>query len=387
MSVSAIIVAAGKGLRAGTQKPKQYELICGKPMIEWSISAFIHSPLISQTVVVVAPDDVETLSALSWSKQVKLVEGGTTRTGSVICGLAALNTETDVVLIHDAARPGVDEPIISTLIDSLQTFEAAVPTLAVVDALKRVGENHTLETVNRAEFKRVQTPQAFKLQTLRRLMAKAPANLVDDLAVLEVENIPVATVDGSERYGKVTFSGDFSRMEQLLTPQTSIRVGTGFDVHAFEPGNSVTLCGVEIPHTHKLQGHSDADVGWHALTDAILGAAALGDIGDHFPPSDPQWKNVDSAVFLAHSLKLIQSKGWGVANCDITLICEAPKVKPHRDAMRARTAELTGLPIDAISIKATTTEQLGFTGRREGIAAQAIVSLRSLTRGARENVS
>lgn len=387
MSASAIIVAAGKGLRAGTDRPKQYMPLGGKMMLEWSIETFRAAPEIEEIILVVAPEDLNSIENWEFTEDITVVAGGTTRTASVKKGLECVGAKADIVMIHDAARPGIDTTIVSRLASALMTQNAAVPALKVFDALKRVSPNNTLSTVDRSEYRRVQTPQAFRTKLLKRLMQTAPDDLVDDLAILEAENIPVALVEGSERYNKVTFAEDFARMEQLLVPQRPPRIGTGFDVHALEAGDHVTLCGVKIPHTHKLKGHSDADVAWHALTDAILGAAALGDLGDHFPPSDPQWKDADSGLFLAHSLKLVAEKGWQLANCDITIICEAPKVKPHRETMRKRTAELTGLPLDAISVKATTTEQLGFTGRKEGIAAQAVATLGPINGGTGDNVS
>lgn len=231
-------------------------------------------------------------------------------------------------------------------------------------------------TAPRDGLHRVQTPQAFRLKAIRDAHARAPHNLVDDLQAIEGNGAKIALTRGDIRLSKLTHPEDFDMLERLLgAPARAPRIGSGYDVHGFEPGDHVTLCGVNIPHSAKLQGHSDADAAWHALTDAILGAAALGDIGDHFPPSDPRWKNADSAIFLKEAQRLAEAAGYAVSNCDITIICEMPKVKPHRDAMRARTAGLLGLALDAVSVKATTTEGLGFTGQREGLAAEAVALL------------
>jgi 2-C-methyl-D-erythritol 4-phosphate cytidylyltransferase/2-C-methyl-D-erythritol 2,4-cyclodiphosphate synthase len=268
--------------------------------------------------------------------------------------------------------------MIANLIAAMGSADAAAPALAVSDALKRQAGAH-LTTVSRDALYRVQTPQIFKYGQICQALDQSD-DLVDDLAAIEALNGTVTLVTGSEHLAKITYPEDLNRLETLLMPQSPApRFGTGYDVHAFEPGSAVILCGVSIPHDQKLAGHSDADVAWHALTDAILGAAALGDIGDHFPPSDPQWKGAASEVFLEHAVTLAAQAGWALTSCDLTVICEAPKLKPHRDAMRTETARVTGLPISAISVKATTTEGLGFTGRREGIAAQASAVLTPLT--------
>lgn len=253
--------------------------------------------------------------------------------------------------------------------------DAAAPALAVTDALRRA-EGNELNAISRERLYRIQTPQAFRLKTLLEGLDASSDDLVDDLSAVEQIGAKIEIVPGDPRLRKITYPEDIELMSRLLPPLLSTpRIGKGYDVHAFEPGDSVTLCGISIPHDAKLQGHSDADAAWHALTDAILGAMALGDIGDHFPPSDAKWKGAKSSIFLKEAQRLALEKGYALANCDITIICEAPKVKPHREAMRARTAELLGLPLDAISVKATTTEGLGFTGRREGIAAEAVALL------------
>lgn len=369
----AIIVAGGRGQRAGADRPKQWQMLLGKRVIDWSIEAFVHHPQVSQVVIVAGPE----LGTLPESAKILQAKPGDTRTQSVLSGLAAATVSEDAtVLIHDAARPGIDAATISSLIARLQdpSVSGAAPAMPVADALKsNTGQNWT--NVDRTGLVRVQTPQAFRLGEIRAALSAAGADLVDDLAAIEAAGGRIDMVSGSARLTKITYPEDFDMMARLLSPTGAPRIGKGYDVHEFEAGTHVTLCGVAIPHIAKLKGHSDADAAWHALTDAILGAVALGDIGDHFPPSDPQWKGVDSGLFLKEAQRLAEAKGYVIANCDITVICEAPKVKPHREAMRARTAELLGLPLDAVSVKATTTEGLGFTGRREGIAAEAVALL------------
>ncbi len=369
----AIIVAGGRGQRAGAERPKQWQMLLGKRVIDWSIEAFVHHPQVSQVVIVAGPE----LGAAPESPKILQAKPGDTRTQSVLSGLATANVSDDaIVLIHDAARPGIDAATISSLIARLQdpSVSGAAPAMPVADALKsNTGQNWT--NVDRTGLVRVQTPQAFRLGEIRAALSDAGPDLVDDLTAIEAAGGRVDMIAGSARLTKITYPEDFDMLARLLSPTGAPRIGKGYDVHEFEAGTHVTLCGVAIPHIAKLKGHSDADAAWHALTDAILGAVALGDIGDHFPPSDPQWKGADSGLFLKEAQRLAEAKGYVIANCDITVICEAPKVKPHREAMRARTAELLGLPLDAVSVKATTTEGLGFTGRREGIAAEAVALL------------
>ena len=368
---AAIIVAGGKGSRSGRERPKQWEPLLSRRVIDWSVAAFLAHPGLLELVVVA--DEPATVTG--FSDRVTLVPGGDTRTASVRAGLAALSVPAETpVLIHDAARPGLTAGMIDALVGALAQSDAAAPALPVSDALKAEAAGH-LSTVPRDGLYRVQTPQAFRRAVIETALA-VPGAFVDDLEAVEAGGATVALVPGDPKLHKITYPEDFDLVTRLLAPFPPVpRVGKGFDVHAFEPGDHVTLCGVKIPHTAKLQGHSDADAAWHALTDAILGAAALGDIGDHFPPSDPQWKNADSGIFLKHAQKLVEAAGYTIGNCDITVICEAPKVKPHREAMRQSTADLLGLPLDAVSVKATTTESLGFTGRREGIAAEAVAVL------------
>jgi len=377
MQIAAIIVAAGQGLRAGGSLPKQLRDFGGRPVFKWSVDAVLSHSEIAQCVVVVPPGDANVYGEQT-PQGVSFASGGNSRTESVRAGLDACQLgDDDIVLIHDAARPGLSETVLNELIDAMQTADAAAPALPVADALKRKTDGR-IETVDRSELYRVQTPQAFRFGKIKAALA-AHQDLVDDLAAIEAMQGRVVLTTGRETLAKITYPEDQARLERLLmtSPKTP-RFGSGYDVHALEPGDEITLCGVSIPHSQRLVGHSDADVAWHALTDAILGAAALGDIGDHFPPSEPQWKGAASGIFLEHAIEIVNSAGWTLTSCDLTIICEEPKVKPHREAMRQKTAELTGLPIDAVSIKATTTEGLGFTGRREGIAAQATAVLAPL---------
>ncbi len=370
MLVAAIILAAGRGERAGGALPKQLQPMGGSAVYQWSVDAFQRHDQISQIILVVPREDLGAYRD-STTANVTVLPGGDSRTDSVRAGLSACDaSDDDIVMIHDAARPGLTDTVITDLISAMKTSDAAAPALPVADALKRKSGDQ-LADVSRDQLFRVQTPQTFRFGAIRKAL-ETSGQLVDDLAAIEALDGTVTLVAGSEHLAKITYPDDLKRLERLLMPNSSApRFGTGFDVHTFEPGDQVILCGVAIPHTHKLSGHSDADVAWHALTDAILGAAALGDIGDHFPPSDPQWKGAASEMFLRHAVDLVRHEGWLLSNLDLTVICEAPKVKPHREAMRAETARVTGLPIDAVSVKATTTEGLGFTGRKEGIAAQA----------------
>jgi len=379
MSIAAIIVAAGRGERAGGVVPKQRRTLGNRPVFLWSLEAFLRHPGIDECVLVVPASELAEYGE-HCPPGTKIIAGGDTRTASVVSGLEACSDDqTKAVLIHDAARPGIDANIISRLIDALDKTDAAAPALKVVDALKRRSADR-VESVDRDHLYRVQTPQAFAFRMIKSALSGG-GDFVDDLAAIEAQGGTVALIDGNERLAKITHPDDHRRMEQTLMPSAPTpRFGSGFDVHALVPGDGVTICGVTIPHSHKLEGHSDADVAWHALTDAILGAAALGDIGDHFPPSDPQWEGADSAMFLKHAVQIAERAGWQLTSCDVTVICEAPKVKPHREAMRQRTADITGLSLDAISVKATTTEGLGFTGRREGIAAQASAVLSPVAR-------
>lgn len=371
-----VIVAAGAGYRLGGPIPKQFRDICGRPMLLWSVSTMLQCDTLEALVVVCPPDGVDQVTALLPADvRIQAVPGGVTRADSVKAGLSALAAlSPEKVLIHDAARPGLSAEVIGELLAALDEAEAACPALPVVDALKRRDADGRLETVDRAGLVRVQTPQAFRYAVIRDAHAAATGDWVDDLALVEASGARIALTRGRAELMKVT-EGDDMEVASRLLASGRMRVGSGFDVHAFAPGDHVTICGVRVPHTHRLDGHSDADVGWHAVTDAILGAAALGDIGDHFPPSDPKWKGAASILFLKHAAKLASDRGYRVINVDLTLICERPRIGPYREAMRMATAEAMGLEVDAVSVKATTTEKLGFTGRQEGIAAQAVVLL------------
>lgn len=374
MKTGVVIVAGGKGLRAGGNAPKQLQTIGRKKLFQYSVDVFSdHSDISS--VVLVVPEGSENLYTPYIGANVVIAPAGETRSLSVRSGLNALCFENnDIVLLHDAARPGITPEIITGLIAALDHSDASAPALTMIDAVKRKTEEG-LETVDRTDLVRVQTPQAFRYGIIQKALSEGSDDAVDDLQAVEKLAGKVQLIKGSARLDKITHPEDFYYMSKLLLTPNTIRVGNGFDVHAFGLGDHVTLCGIDIPHDQSLAGHSDADVAWHALTDAILGAAALGDIGDHFPPSDPQWKGAASSVFLKHAQELAAKQGYRVQSCDLTLICEAPKVKPHREAMRASTATLLGLELSQVSMKATTTEGLGFTGRREGVAAQACAVL------------
>lgn len=371
MAFSAIVVAAGSGSRAGGDK--QWRDVGGRPMVRWSVEALLAAGADSVVVVIAqgaAPRATEALVGLTgW----RAVAGGATRAASVRAGLAALECADDSpVLIHDAARPFLGGAVIARLLEALNDADGALPALPVADSLRRGVEGLVVGGVERDGLWRAQTPQAFRLKTIRDAYAAwtSPDAPTDEAAVVERAGGRVRLVEGDARLMKLTYPEDFAMAEALL-PKT-FRIGQGYDVHRWGPGTSVWLCGVEIPHDQTLIGHSDADAGLHALTDAILGAIADGDIGDHFPPSDPQWKGASSDRFLVYAAERVAARGGRIVNVDVTLICEQPKVKPHRQAMRERLAALLNLPLDAVSVKATTTEGLGFTGRGEGLAAQAV---------------
>jgi 2-C-methyl-D-erythritol 4-phosphate cytidylyltransferase/2-C-methyl-D-erythritol 2,4-cyclodiphosphate synthase len=388
MDFLAVIVAAGSGQRAGPGAAKQWRTLRGKPVARWSLEALLAAGA-RRVVVVVAPGD-EALAAGAFAglEGWRLAEGGATRDRSVAAGLGALEASADdIVLVHDAARPLVETRHIEALVAALDHADGALPALAVADTLKRAtpgaaaGEPLVTATADRAGLWRAQTPQAFRARVLAAAYAAWPAgeSPTDDAAMVERAGGRVVLTAGDPRLMKLTYPEDFAMAELLAggarNPNLATRIGQGFDAHRFGAGDGVWLCGVKIAHDRALIGHSDADAGLHALTDALLGAIGEGDIGDHFPPSDPQWKGVASSVFLAHAAGLIAARGGRVVNVDVTLICERPKIKPHREAMRARLAELLALPLDRVSVKATTTEAMGFTGREEGLAAQAVASV------------
>lgn len=372
---AAIVVAAGKGLRVGGQVPKQFRRWRGKPLVRHSVEALLTAGA-APLVVVIAPDgQAEAEAALVGLDAIRFVPGGATRQDSVRAGLEALAPDGPAhVLIHDAARPDLPHAVIARLLAALAERPGAIPVLPVVDSLAVAGADGAMAgKAERETLRRVQTPQAFRFDAIlaaHRAWA-GPTDAGDDAQVLVASSGSVALVDGDERLRKITFAEDF--VETSAAP--AFRVGQGFDVHRLEAGEELWLCGVRIPHDKGLAGHSDADVALHAITDAVLGAIGDGDIGTHFPPSDPQWRGARSGRFLEHAVGLARTAGYALANIDLTLICEAPKIGPHRPAMRAEVARLAGLSENAVSIKATTTERLGFTGRGEGIAAQAIVAL------------
>ncbi|MFN4310655.1 MAG: bifunctional 2-C-methyl-D-erythritol 4-phosphate cytidylyltransferase/2-C-methyl-D-erythritol 2,4-cyclodiphosphate synthase [Ferrovibrio sp.] len=386
MTVIALIVAAGRGSRAGGEKPKQYQMLGGKPLLRHSIDAFLAHGAIARVMVVIHPGDVEEYRAATkgLEESQRLMPpclGGAARQDSVRLGLEALAQDQPLsVLIHDAARPFLRQDRIDALLEMLKQAPGAILAIPVVDTLKRDGQGLARSGAERQGLWRAQTPQAFRFNDI--LIAhrqSAGLALTDDAAVAEHAGLGVRLVPGEEENFKVTEPADFARAErQLMMQLADIRTGQGFDVHAFsdQPGRKLMIGGIEIAHERGLAGHSDADVALHALTDAILGALADGDIGQHFPPSDARWKNADSAAFLRHAAERVVQRGGVIAHCDVTIICEAPKIGPHRDAIRVRIAGILGIAADRVSVKATTTEKLGFTGRREGIAAQAIATIR-----------
>jgi 2-C-methyl-D-erythritol 4-phosphate cytidylyltransferase / 2-C-methyl-D-erythritol 2,4-cyclodiphosphate synthase len=369
MQTAVIIVAAGRGTRMGGGLPKQWQMLAGRPVLEHVIAAFAGLPV----VLVIHPDDRARAEGLG----VRLVEGGATRDASVLAGLAALEgTGITQVLIHDGARPLVSRALIDRLVAALESHAGAAPALAVSDALWRGAEGFVRGTVDRAGLYRAQTPQAFRLAAILAAHRAHPGGALDDVEVARAAGLDVAIVEGEETNLKLTFPGDFARAEAILRGrEMDVRLGNGYDVHAFCDGDHVWLCGVKVPHGKGLLGHSDADVGMHALTDAIYGALAEGDIGRHFPPSDPQWKGAASHIFLTHAIGLARSRGYALGNCDVTLVCERPKIGPYAAEMQAELARIMGVETHRVSVKATTSERLGFTGREEGIAAIATATL------------
>ena len=373
--IAQILVAAGKGARIGGDIPKQYRLISGKAVLQRTLEATLCESRITETVVVVADGDPYIAELISKFDNVRSVTGGATRTASVRAGLAALAANPpDLVLIHDGARPFVSLDVISGVIDALDDAPAAVPALPIPDALKSLDGN----SVDREQLRRVQTPQGFHFDKIWGAFQSldSEASYADDIEVVHKAGFKVTFTQGDINNFKVTYPEDFAKAETMLTTETYIATGTGFDVHRFTDGDVMWLCGVPIACGFTLLGHSDADAGLHALTDAILGAIAHGDIGDHFPPSDPKWKGASSDKFLFYAIDKIKEYGGQLQHVDVTLICEKPKIKPHREAMREKVAELCGLPLNRVSVKATTTEKLGFTGRGEGLAAQASATVK-----------
>jgi 2-C-methyl-D-erythritol 4-phosphate cytidylyltransferase/2-C-methyl-D-erythritol 2,4-cyclodiphosphate synthase len=377
VTFSTVIVAAGQGLRAGPGVPKAWRDLSGQAVVRWSVAALLAAGA-RQAIVVVAPDRLAEAADALKGLACRTVAGGATRGASVAAGLAALEAPDDeIVLIHDAARPFVGRAHVEALVAALASADAAAPALPVADTLKR-RDGEAVTTVARDDLWRVQTPQAFRLGALRAAYASGGLDESDDLALIERAGGRIALTPGDPTLFKLTYPEDFAMAERLAGQAKITRIGQGVDAHRWGPGEAVWLCGVRIPHTHGLVGHSDADAGLHALTDALLGAVGLGDIGQHFPPSDPQWKGAASEKFLAHAAALIAARGGRILNVDVTLVCERPKIGPHREAMRARLSEILGLPLDRVSVKATTTEGMGFTGREEGLLAQAVAAVETL---------
>ncbi|MBW8296962.1 bifunctional 2-C-methyl-D-erythritol 4-phosphate cytidylyltransferase/2-C-methyl-D-erythritol 2,4-cyclodiphosphate synthase [Sphingopyxis sp.] len=373
-----ILLAGGQGSRAGFAVPKQLATLGGKPVLRWSLNAFAAHPAIAGGVLVANDDVMAALGPLpdGWIS----ANPGAERQQSVTNALIALADRDDAVpvLVHDAARPGVTIEVIDRLLAALNVAKAVIPTLPVPDTLVVQTGGAAGEVVDRTALARVQTPQAFRIGTLRRAHAGATdATATDDAQLVRRSGVAVASVPGDARLHKLTYAEDMAILNGLLGIETMTRttVGMGYDVHRLVADKPLWIGGIEISHSHGLEGHSDADVGLHALTDAILGALGDGDIGDHFPPSDPQWRGAASHRFLEFAANRVVERGGRIDHVDLTIIAEVPKIGPHRSAMRARIAEILAIPLDRVSVKATTTERLGFTGRREGIAAQAVATL------------
>jgi 2-C-methyl-D-erythritol 4-phosphate cytidylyltransferase/2-C-methyl-D-erythritol 2,4-cyclodiphosphate synthase len=380
---TALIVAAGKGARAAGGEnalPKQYRRIAGKPLLRHTLEAFLATPGLRGLAVVIAQGH-EALyeAAAAGLALLPPVYGGEDRSSSVFNGIKGISNlkDEDILLIHDAARPFIDPRLIAATAAAARLHKAACPALPVSDTLLREGAEGGESYVGRERLHTLQTPQGFHYGLIRAAHEQAGSSATDDTALAAKAGHPAHLLPGSRRNFKITYEEDFAMAEALLAAAPETRMGTGYDVHAFDPARPgpVRLCGVDLPHDRALAGHSDADVGLHALTDAILGALAEGDIGQLFPPSDPQWKGADSAVFLREAVRRCAARGGRIAHLDLTLICEAPKIGPHRAAMQARVAEICGIAPGRVGIKATTSEGLGFTGRREGIAAQAAATL------------
>lgn len=372
--VAAVVVAAGKGLRTGGSVPKQFVAWRGKPLVRHSVEALIEAGIAPIVVAIPQGFEAEAAQALDGLTGIRFTHGGTTRQDSVRSALEALEADDPArVLIHDAARPVLPQTVIAGLLDALDRGLAAIPVLPVVDSMIRGADNAMAEKVVREELFRVQTPQAFDyagiLAAHRAWTGESDAG--DDAQVAVAAGIEVLLADGDETLRKITFAADLEEQDMTRIPRT----GMGSDVHRLVEGEELWLCGVKIAHSKGLSGHSDADVAIHALVDALLGAVAMGDIGDHFPPSDPQWKGASSDRFLAHAAHLVREAGYEIGNVDVTIICEAPKIGPHKSTMREALARILGIDSGAVSVKATTTERLGLTGRGEGIAAQAVATV------------
>jgi 2-C-methyl-D-erythritol 4-phosphate cytidylyltransferase/2-C-methyl-D-erythritol 2,4-cyclodiphosphate synthase len=382
--VAAVVVAAGQGLRVGGEIPKQFRRIAGETLLERALSAFAEAPDVTFVQPVIRPDDVDLVRRLTSGMNVlEPVAGGATRQASVRAGLEALvSCAPDIVLVHDAARPFASASLITRAIEAAEKTGAAIPGLPVTDTVKRIDNTGTIEaTLDRNSIRLVQTPQAFAFPALfdahRRALEQGRNDFTDDAALAEWAGIKVSVFAGEPGNIKFTTPEDFARAEAIQSASLGdVRTGSGLDVHAFGPGDHVTLGGIRIPHVQALTGHSDADVALHALTDAILGALADGDIGAHFPPSDPQWRGASSDRFLTFAVERVRARGGRIAHLDLTIVCEAPRIGDYRDRMRANIANLAGIGIERVGVKATTSEKLGFTGRGEGIAAYATATIR-----------
>jgi 2-C-methyl-D-erythritol 4-phosphate cytidylyltransferase/2-C-methyl-D-erythritol 2,4-cyclodiphosphate synthase len=386
--VAAIVVAAGQGLRAGGGLPKQFRRIAGETLLEHALAAFVKAPDVAFVQPVIRQNDLAIVRSLASSMNVlEPVPGGATRQASVRAGLEALSSRApDIVLVHDAARPFASTDLIARAIDAARKTGAAIPALPVTDTVKRINDAGIIEaTLDRNSIRLVQTPQAFAFPALleahRRAVAQGRDDFTDDAALAEWAGMTVSVFAGEPGNIKFTTAEDFARAEAVQSAAQSadlgdVRIGSGLDVHAFGPGDHVILGGVRIPHRQALTGHSDADVALHALTDAILGALADGDIGAHFPPTDPQWRGASSDRFLAFAVERVRARRGRIAHLDLTIVCEAPRIGGHRDRMRATIAKLAGISMERVGVKATTSEKLGFTGRGEGIAAYATATIR-----------
>jgi 2-C-methyl-D-erythritol 4-phosphate cytidylyltransferase/2-C-methyl-D-erythritol 2,4-cyclodiphosphate synthase len=389
-NIAALIVAGGRGSRFGADGPKQYEMLAGRPLLRHAIEAFLASPQTGRICCVIHADDHDLyrqatdelpVSGVANGTLLPPVTGGATRQASVCHGLKALaatGQPPDLVLIHDAARPLLPLPVIERVLTALDSAKGAIPALPVADTLKRASaDGEIAETVPRDHLWRAQTPQGFCFAGILAAHRQATHdNFTDDADLLQAAGHAVSIVPGDDSLLKVTTMADLASLEMRLTAHMETRTGFGYDVHAFGPGSHVTLGGISIPHTKGLTGHSDADVGLHALCDAIYGALADGDIGSHFPPSEAEWRGADSAQFLEHAAGLVRQRGGAIQHLDLTMVCERPKIGPHRETIRARIAEIAALPVHRVAVKATTSEKLGFTGREEGIAAHAVATLR-----------
>ncbi|SCZ58169.1 bifunctional 2-C-methyl-D-erythritol 4-phosphate cytidylyltransferase/2-C-methyl-D-erythritol 2,4-cyclodiphosphate synthase [Epibacterium ulvae] len=379
MTTAALIVAAGRGIRAGGGLPKQWRLLGDRRVIDWTLEAF-RNPCIDHICIVLNPDDTDIWQEFSAAPDIITAQGGSDRASSVRNGLKALQKYSiDKVLIHDAARPCISRSLIENILLSLDTTSAAAPALAVTDALWQGDNEQVIGTQDRSGLFAAQTPQGFDFETILAAHTSHTGTAADDVEVARAAGHPVHIVSGDANNIKITRPQDFARAAEILQIKErdtmDIRLGNGYDVHRFGDGDHVILCGVKIPHDRGLQGHSDADVGMHAVTDAIYGALAQGDIGQHFPPSDPQWKGAASDIFLRHAVRLANEMGYTLSNIDCTLVCEYPKIGPRAEAMRQTMSDILGIEPSRVSVKATTSERLGFTGRKEGIAAIATAAL------------